>query len=342
MVANSVSKSDRDLWRRFLLRQEVFGPFVIRDWVCSRYRNRSVGSRWQRFHSGGVFWKRFLTALCGDVTIWAQFQKWLVSSGLIVGLALDDFSIETNERIKKNFGSDVLKNVGAILGIQHDVWRTRRNKASKAVGAKNGTSFGFLDSDVKLGTVRQSVSEQGNVAYRSGFVFGLGDPDRLLVDNTSLGDLDIEWWRVEILAEGGRENGGLDTIPSIFGNGIQRGEIDGTGDPLPCLESDRGIRGTPRAGGYGAIVEGFDLEAEPMISAAVGQLERSAGEVRDADIHDEWLIGDIKRALECDIDLQLSRRYVQRQEKGRRCERETGQERASLKAKGALRSFTDK
>lgn len=91
-----------------------------------------------------------------------------------------------------------------------------------------------------------------------------------------------------------------------------------------------------QGGGYGAIVEGFDLEAEPMISAAVGELERSAGEVRDADIHDEWLIGDIKRALECDIDLQLGRRYVQRQEKGHRCERETGQERASLKAKERL------
>jgi hypothetical protein len=156
------------------------------------------------------------------------------------------------------------------------------------------------------------------------FVFGLGDPDCLLVNNTPLGDLDIEWWGVEILAEGGRVNRGLDTISSIFGNGIQRGEIDGTCDPLSCLESDGGIRGTSRAGGDRAIVESFDLEAEPMISAAIGEFERSAGEVRDADIHDEWLIGDIKRPLECDIDLELSRRYVQRQEKGRRCEREAG------------------
>lgn len=265
-----------------------------------------------------------------------------MSSCLVVSLALDDLPIETNERIKEDFGGDVLEDVRAILGIQYNVWRTRRNKASKAVGAKNGTSFGFLDSDVKLGTVRQSVSEQGNVADRSGFVFGLGDPDCLLVNNTPFGDLDIEWWGVEILAEGGRVNRGLDTISSIFGNGIQRGEIDGTCDPLSCLESDGGIRGTSRAGGDRAIVESFDLEAEPMISAAVGELERSAGEVRDADIHDEWLIGDIKRALECDIDLQLGRGYVQRQKKGGRCECEAGQERASLKAKRALRSFTNK
>lgn len=247
-----------------------------------------------------------------------------MSSCLVVSLALDDLPIETNERIKEDFGGDVLKNVGAILGIQHDVWRTRRNKASKAVGAKNGACFGFLDADVELGTVRQSVSEERNMSDRRCFVFGLGDPDCLLVNNTPLGDLDIEWWGVEILAEGGRVNRGLDTISSIFGNGIQRGEIDGTCDPLSCLESDGGIRGTSRAGGDRAIVESFDLEAEPMISAAIGEFERSAGEVRDADIHDEWLIRDIKRPLECDIDLQLSRRYVQRQEKGRRCEREAG------------------
>ena len=254
-----------------------------------------------------------------------------MSSCLVVGLAINDFAIEPDMRIKEDFGGDVLEDVGAILGIQYNVWWPRRNEATETVGAKNGTSFGFLDSDVKLGTVRQSMSEDGNVADRSGFIFGLWNADRLLVDDTALGDLDIEWWGVEILAEGGRVNRRLDTISSIFGNGIQRGEIDGTGDPLSCLERDGGIRGTSRAGGDRAIVESFDLEAEPMISAAVGELKRTAGEVRDTDIHDEWLIGDIKRPLERDIDLQLGRRYVQRQEKDRCGKFEAaGQERWTL------------
>jgi hypothetical protein len=49
---------------------------------------------------------------------------------LIVGLALNDFAIEPDVRIKEDFGGDVLKNVGAILGIQYDVWWTRRNEAA--------------------------------------------------------------------------------------------------------------------------------------------------------------------------------------------------------------------
>jgi len=55
----------------------------------------------------------------------------------------------------------------------------------------------------------------------------------------------------------------------------------------------------------GAAVEGFDLKAEPRNVLGITEVEGVSAEVLDRHIHDERFVGEVKRALEAHVDLQL-------------------------------------
>ena len=135
------------------------------------------------------------------MAIRAQFQIWFVAKGLVVGLALQYLAIESDHRVKKDPRSDILKDVWLILGIEKDIRHARRNKAAEAVGAKNGACFCFLDANVELGTIRQSVGKESDMAHRGRFILTLWNTYRLLEDDTTLGDLNIEGRGIKIPVE---------------------------------------------------------------------------------------------------------------------------------------------
>lgn len=84
---------------------------------------------------------RFFAPENRDMAIRGQFQEWFVAKGLVVGLTLQYLAIESDHRIKKDPGRDILEDVWLILGVEKDVRHARRNKAAEAVGAKNGACF---------------------------------------------------------------------------------------------------------------------------------------------------------------------------------------------------------